>query len=133
MKHYVQLDPPVTINVAGNHRLFNGVGQGPLFVEVLGHIGCKHSVQLPVTVVPGLGVNLFSGGSAATRGVTMIISTTSYVDMDAFTVPLRKNSHCCILHHLDLTTGAISRTPETAFPNISGKNVKPETVLAVHA
>ena len=132
MNHYVQLDPPVTtVNGEGNHRLY-GVGQGVLVVQVLDHIGSKHSVQLPVTVVPGLGRHLFSGGSAATRGVTMIIATNSYLDMGAFTVPLRKDSHCSSLHHLDLTTGATRRTPETAFPTFSGKNLKPETVLAVH-
>ena len=43
MNLHVQLDPPVTINVAGNHRLY-GVGQGVLFVQVLDHIGSKHSV-----------------------------------------------------------------------------------------
>ena len=120
MNHYVQLDRPVIINVAGNHRLY-GVGQGVLFVQVSDHIGSKHSVQLPVTVVPGLGRHVFSGGSAAARGVTMIIATQSYLDMGAFAIPLRKDSHCSSLHHLDLTTGATSRTPETAFPTISGK------------
>ena len=91
MNHYVQLDPPVIINVGGNHRLC-GVGQGVLFVLVSDHIGSKHSVQLPVTVVPGLGTHLFSGGSAATRGVTMIIATNSYLDMGAFAIPLSKDS-----------------------------------------
>ena len=62
----------------------------------------------------------------------MIIATNSYLDMGAFTVPLRKDSHCSSLHHLDLTTGATRRTPETAFPTISGKNLEPKTVLAVH-
>ena len=132
MNHYVQLDPPVIINVAGNHRLY-GVGQGVLVVQVLDHIGSKHSVQLPVTIVPGLVIHLFSGGSAAARGVAMIIATQSYLDMGAFAIPSSKDSHCHSLYHLDLTTGATSRTPETAFPTISGKNVKPETVLAVHA
>ena len=107
MNHYVQLDPPVTINVAENHRLY-GVGQGVLFVQVLDHIGSKNSVQLPVTVVPGLGRHLFLGGSAGTRGVTMIIATNSYLDVGAFAIPLRKYSHCSSLHHLDLTTGATS-------------------------
>ena len=63
----------------------------------------------------------------------MIIANNSYLDMGAFTVPLRKDSQCSTLHHLDLTTGATSRTPETAFPTISGSSFKPETVLAVHA
>ena len=73
------------------------------------------------------------GGLAATREVTMIIATNSYLDMVAFTVPLRKDSHCSSLHHLDLTTGATSRTPKIAFLTISGESFKPETVLAVHA
>ena len=132
MNHYVQLDPPVIIDVARNHRLY-GVGQGVLVVQMLNHIGSKHSVQLPITIVPGLGRHLFSGGSAAARGVTMIIATQSYLDTGAFAIPLRKNSHCPSLYDLDLTTGATSRTPETAFPTISEKNFKPETVLAVHA
>ena len=86
MNHYVQLDPPVAINVTGNHRLY-GVGQGVLVVRVLDRIGSKHSVQLPITMVPGLGKHLFSGGSAATSGANMIIATNSYLDMGAFTVP----------------------------------------------
>ena len=53
--------------------------------------------------------------------------------MGAFAVPLRKDSHCSSLHYLDLTTGATSRTPETAFPTISGSHFKPETVLDGHA
>ena len=132
LNHYVQLDPPVITNVAGNHRLY-GVGHGVSFVQVSDHIGSKHSVQLSVTVVPGLGRHLFSRGSAAARGVTMIISTKSYLDTGAFAIPLRKDGHCSSLYHLDLTTGATRRTPETAFPTISGKCFKPETVFAVHA
>ena len=124
MNHYVQLDPPVTINVAENHRLYS-VGQGVLFVQVLDHIAPEHSVQLPVTVVPGLGRHLVSGGSAATRGATMIIATKSYPDKGAFAIPLRKSSHCSYLYHLDLTTGVTSRTPETAFSTISGTGNRP--------
>ena len=63
----------------------------------------------------------------------MIIATKSNLHMGAFAIPLRKDSHCSSLHHLDRTTGANSRTPEAAFPTISGKNFKPETVLAVNA
>ena len=63
----------------------------------------------------------------------MIIAMNSYLDIGAFAMPLRKDSHCSSLHHLDLTTGATSRTPETAFPTISVKNIKAGTVLAVQA
>ena len=88
---------------------------------MLDHVGSKHSVQLTVAVVPGLDRYLFFEGLAATRGVTMIIATNSYLDMGAFAIPLRKGSHCSSLHHLDLTTDATSQTPETAFPTIFGK------------
>ena len=74
MNHYVQLDPPVIINVAGNHHLY-GVGQGVLDVQVLDHLGFKHSIQLPLTTVPGLGGHLSSGGSAAAKEFAMIIAT----------------------------------------------------------
>ena len=63
----------------------------------------------------------------------MIIVMNAYLDMGAFTVPLRNDSYCSSLHHLDLTTGATSRTPETAFPTISGKTFKSETFPAVQA
>ena len=76
MNHYVYLNPPATIKVAGNHRLY-GVGQGVLVVQVLDHVASKHSVPLPVTIVPGLGSHLFSRGSAATREVNMIIAKNS--------------------------------------------------------
>ena len=61
LNHYVQLDPPVTINVAGNHRLCI-VGQGISLVQILDRICYKNSVQLPVSVVPGLGRHIFSRG-----------------------------------------------------------------------
>ena len=80
MNQYVQQDLPETVNVAGNHRLY-GVGRGVSAVQVLNHIGSKHSVQLPVSIVPGLGRHLFSGGSAGTRGVNMIIAKNSYFEV----------------------------------------------------
>ena len=63
----------------------------------------------------------------------MIVATNSYLEIGAFTVPLRKDSYRSSLHHLDLTTGATSRSPETAFPTISSSNVTPETVHVVHS
>ena len=67
MNNYVQLDPPVTINMEGNHRLY-GVGQGVLVVQVLDHICSKHSVPLPVTIVPGLGRHPFRGDRQLREG-----------------------------------------------------------------
>ena len=121
INHNVQLEPPVAINVAGRCRL-SCVGQGVLIVQVLDHIGSKHAVQLPVTIVLGPSSHPFSGGSAVTRGANVIIATNLCLGMGAFTVPLRNHSHCSTLHHLDLTTGAIGRTHETTFPTISGSN-----------
>ena len=130
MNHHVHLTPPVTINVAGNHRLYS-VGHGVLVVQVLDHRDPTHSVQLPVTIVPGLRRHLLGGGSAATKEVNMTIAKNSYLDMGAFTVPLCKDSHCATLVHLNLTTDETSRTSETPFPAISGSIFKSETVLAV--
>ena len=79
MPNYVVLDPPVTIIVAGNHRL-SEIGQGVFVVIVVDRLGAEHSVQLLVTIVPGLGRHLFSGGAApATKGVNMVISKKSYL------------------------------------------------------
>ena len=63
----------------------------------------------------------------------MIVATNSYLDMGAFTASLREDNHLSSLHHLELTTGATSRTPETTFPTLSGTNSKPEIVLSFHA
>ena len=126
----MQVDLPVVIKVAGNHCLY-GVGQGFLVVQVLDHIGSRHSVQLPVTIVLGLGCHILSGASPAARGVTVTIAMNSYIDIGAFAIPVRKDCHCSSLHHLDLTTDATGRRPETAFPTISDTQYKPKAVLAV--
>ena len=96
INHFVHLNPPVTIKVAGSHRN-SGVGEGVVVVQVLGHLDSKQSGQLPVTIVPGLARHLFSGRSAATKEVNMVISNNSNLDMGAFTVPLRRDSHCSLL------------------------------------
>ena len=59
----------------------------------------------------------------------MVNAKHSYLDLCDFTAPLRKNSHCSTLDHLDLTTAATQAT-ETASPTVSGNNFKPETVMA---
>ena len=63
MLNYVHLEPPVVINDAGGHRL-SGFGKGILIVKVQDQQGIKHPVQIPVTIVPGLGRHLFSGRTA---------------------------------------------------------------------
>ena len=101
-----------------------------LIVQVLEYIGSKHSVQLPVTIVPGLGRHLFLRGPAVTRGVNMIIATNSYLNMGSFIVPLRKDSHWSSLHHLDLTTGATSRPRFRLFPAAT-LNRKPPSLFTL--
>ena len=77
--------PPVTMNVAGHQRIF-GVGKGVLVANVVDHEGSRHPVRLPVTILPGLGRHLFSGGTAAAKGVNMVIENRSYLDLGDFRV-----------------------------------------------
>ena len=86
-------------------------------------------MQLLVTTMPELGWHPFSGGTAAAKGVDMVIAKHSYLDLGDFTVPLRKDNHCATLNHLDLTTASASQATKTAFPTVSG-NFKPDIVLA---
>lgn len=109
----MHLDPPVTINPAGNQRLF-GVGRGFLVVFVVFHLGFKHSVRLPVTIVPGLGRHLFAAGTAAGKGVNLVIAKSSvdtvaakgvnkvvekrsYLYLGDVSVPLGIDDPCCTL------------------------------------
>ena len=70
-------------------------------MEVEDQQGTKHPIQLPVTIVPGLG-RLFSGGSAATKGVSVVIAARSYLDLGNFKVNLRTEENCSTLTYLDL-------------------------------
>ena len=65
--HYAQLDLPVTTNVAENHRL-DGVGQGVLFVQVLDHIGFKHSAASRHDRTRARQASIFGGISSYERG-----------------------------------------------------------------
>ena len=69
-------------------------------------------------IVPGLGRHLFSGGTAAAKGVNVVIAKRSYLDLRDFKVPRRKDDYCCTLDHFDLTTAAQSQASETAFPTV---------------
>ena len=72
MLNYVHLEPLVIINVAGGHRLL-AVGKWILIVAE-DQQGIQQPVQLPVTIASRLGRHLFSGGTAATNGVSMVIA-----------------------------------------------------------
>ena len=131
MLSYVHLEPPVIINVAGGHRL-SGVGKGILIVEVEGQQGIKHLVQLPVTIVPGLGRHLFSAGTAATKIMSMVIAARSYLDLGNFKVNSRTGKKYSTLTYSDLTIAPSSIATESAFPKISGNMVKPKTVMSAN-
>lgn len=44
----------MVVEVAGGHRL-SGVGKGVVIVQAEDYQGVKHSVELPATIVSGLG------------------------------------------------------------------------------
>ena len=117
MLNYVHLEPPVIINVAGGHRL-SGVGERILIVEAEDQQGIKHQVQLPVTIVPGLGRHLLPGGTAPTKGVSMVIAAISCLDLGNFKV--RTDENCSMLTYLDLTIAPSSIVTKSALPTISG-------------
>lgn len=132
MINYVNLDPPVTITVAGSHRL-SGIGKAVLVVIVVDHLGAKHSVQLLVTIVPGLGRHSFAGGKTARKRVNMVVSNNSYLDLGEFQVPLRKGNNSSTLGHLDLNTAAEAaerQASEIAFPTVSDDFLRREATLA---
>ena len=59
MFEYKTLKEPSIITTAGMHRL-HGSATGKLRVNVTDHLGEKKTVTLPVTIVSGIGRNLFS-------------------------------------------------------------------------
>ena len=131
MLSYVHREPSVTINVAGGHRL-SGVGKAILIVHVEDQQGIEHPVQLPVTMVPGLGRHLFSGGTAATKGVSMVIAARYYLDMETFKVDARTEKKVVVHTSTgwDLAIALSSVATESAFPTISGNDMKPEHVVS---
>ena len=68
------------------------------------------------------------------KAVNRIVASNSYLDMDAFTVPLREDSHWSTLDNLDLTTDATSQTSEPAlFKQIlaATSNRKPSSLFSL--
>ena len=69
MAEYVHLDPPVTINVAGNHRLF-GIGKGVLVVNVIDPLGSNHPCSFLSRSYPGWAGTYFRGEQQRRREST---------------------------------------------------------------
>ena len=92
MKDTVKLDPPAMIVIAG-HNTFKKVSMGILIVRVTDAQGFLHDMLLPAMNVPGLGRHLFSGGTAAMKGINTVIDKESYLDVGQFKIPLRNQEY----------------------------------------
>ena len=116
MKDIVRLDPPATIVVAGYSTL-RGVSMGTLTVRVTDAQGVFHDMLLPAMNVPGLGRHLFSGGTAARKGINTVIANKSYLDVDQFKILLREDTECPTIDYLDLELAPRGNyQTEAAFP-----------------
>ena len=106
------------ITAAGNNVL-RGTAQGILLVVVRSTDDALRTVKLPMVLVPGLKINLFSSLAAANKGVKAIIEQKgSYLDLGAFSVQLTRLN---IMAYLDLTAAKESGRTESALCAISGK------------
>ena len=79
-------------NVITNHINVSGVSgyftDNQLLQGNVDYLGAKHAVRLPVTVVPGLGRHLVFEGTPSAKGINMVITKRSYLDLGDFSVPL---------------------------------------------
>ena len=80
MKDIVKLGPPAMIVVAG-HSTLRGASMGTLTVRVTDAQGFLLDMLRPAINVPGLGRHLFSGGTAALKGMNTIIAKESYLNV----------------------------------------------------
>ena len=116
MKDIVKLDPPATIVVAG-HNTLRGVSMATLTVRVTDAQIFLHDILLPTMNVPGPGRHLFSGGTAALKGIRTIIVEESYLDVGQFKVPLCNDTECPPIDYLDLDLAPRGKyQTEAAFP-----------------
>ena len=100
-KDIVKLDPPATIVVAG-HDTLRGVSMGTLTVRVTDAQEFLHDMLLPTMNVPGLGRHLFSGETAALKGIHTVIAKEPYLDVGQFKIFLHKDTECPTKDYLDL-------------------------------
>ena len=88
---------------------------------------------LPAINVPGLGRHLFSGGTAALKGINTVIIKESYLDVGQFKIPLRKDTECPTIDYLDLDFAPRGNyQTEAAFPTrvVSGHKIPTGSALA---
>ena len=101
MKNVFKLDPSATIVIAG-HSTLSGVSMSTLTVRVTDAQGFLHDMLLPAMNVPRLGRHLFSGETAALKGVNTVIAKESYFDYGQFKIHLHKDTDCPTINYLDL-------------------------------
>ena len=106
MQEYTRIEPLEEIKAAGNNVLC-GTAQGVLLVVVRGTDDALRTAELPIVLVPGLKLNLYSSSVTAKKGVkTVIEQKGSSLDLGAFSVQLtRLNS----MEYLDPTIAKESR------------------------
>ena len=130
MKDIVKLDPPAIV-VVTNYGMLSGVSMGILIVRVTDAQDFLHDMLLPAMNVPGFVRHLFSGGTAALKGVNMVIAKESYLDVGQFKIPLHKDVECPTKDYLDLAPRGNYQTG-AALPTrfISGHIIPTGSALA---
>ena len=98
MRNYRKLIPARDITTAGLHKLY-GTATGEIRVEVTDSDGETKTARLPITIVPGIGRNLFSPGTALLKGVKTVISDYSRLEKGNTRFPLRAEGP---IHKIDL-------------------------------
>ena len=127
MKKYTRIQPPIEITTAGNNVL-RSTAQGILLVIVRRTDDAVRTVKLPIVLVPGVKINIFSSSAAAKKGVKKIIEQKgSSLDLGAFNVQLTRLDSS--MEYLYLTIAKESRRTESALCVISGKSSREEAVI----
>ena len=83
--------------------------------------------------VPGLGRHLFSGGTAALKGINTPIAKKPYLNVGQFKIPLRKDTECPTTDYLDVDLAPRGNyQTEAAFPKrvFSGHTITTRSALA---
>ena len=108
MQEFTRLEPLMNITTAGNNVL-RGTTQGMLLVVVRGTDDALRTVKLPITLVPGLKIKIYSPVRLQQRkkGVKTIIEQKgSSLDLGAFSVQLTRVDS---MEYLNLTIAKESR------------------------
>ena len=90
MVGYEEFDTPRIITTAGLHTLL-GTATGKLRGKVIDSNFRTRMATLPVTTVLGVGRNLFSPGTAQSKGITTITPDNARLEEDNINFPLRRD------------------------------------------